>query len=236
RTGDLAKRLPSGEIVVLGRKDAQVKLRGFRIELGEIETRLRAMPGVDKAAVDLRPRANGDKRLVAWLVAEAGVAPDLTAIAARLATELPDYMQPKAWAILPALPQTANGKLDRKVLPEPEGEATAPAPVIHALPDLAAPEGPLEAQLLRIWAEVLGTEAIGVTQSLHDLGADSLSVFRIAARMLSGGLDLEARDLLAHPTIRALAAHAKGRAASGAEPARRPALKDFRGGARRRAS
>ena len=224
RTGDLAKRLPNGDIVVLGRKDSQVKLRGFRIELGEIEARLRALPGVDKVAVDLRARPNGDKRLVAWLVAAPGSAPDLKAIAAGLATQLPDYMQPQGWMILPALPQTANGKLDRKALPEP-GDTLAPAPV--ARPEAPATE--TERRLAAIWAAALGQETLSVTDTLHDLGADSLTVFRIAARMLGEGMNLEARDLIAHPSIRALGRFADARAAGPA----RPALKDFRNGAHR---
>ncbi len=222
RTGDLAKRLPNGEIVVLGRRDTQVKLRGFRIELGEIEGRLRALPGVDKAAVDLRARGSGDRRLVAWIVPRAGAVPDLTAVAAGLAGQLPDYMQPQAWMVLPALPQTANGKLDRRALPDPDPAADAPA---------TPAEGPAtdtERRLAAIWAAVLGRE-VGVTETLHSLGADSLTIFRLAARMLGEGLDLEARDLLAHPSIRALATHADGRQTAPA----RPSLKDFRNGARR---
>lgn len=223
RTGDLAKRLPNGEILVLGRKDAQVKLRGFRIELGEIETRLRAIPGVDKAAVDLRTRPNGDKRLVAWLVPAQGAAADLTAIAATLATQLPDYMLPQGWMILPALPQTANGKLDRKALPEP-GDS-----VIPAAARAEAPATETERRLTTIWADVLGQESVSVTDTLHALGADSLTVFRIAARMLGEGLNLEARDLIAHPSIRALATFADART----EAPARPSLKNFRHGARR---
>jgi aryl carrier-like protein len=182
------------------------------------------MPGVDKAAVDLRARPNGDKRLVAWLVPAPGAAPDLTAIAASLAAELPDYMQPQGWMILPALPQTANGKLDRKALPEP-GEDMAPAA-------MAPPDGPAtetERRLTAIWAAALGQDTVSVTETLHALGADSLTVFRIAARMLGDGLNLEARDLIAHPSIRALAAFADARTAGPA----RPSLKDFRDGARR---
>ncbi|WP_127901933.1 non-ribosomal peptide synthetase/type I polyketide synthase [Solirhodobacter olei] len=227
-TGDLARRLPSGEIVVLGRKDAQVKLRGFRIELGEIEARLRALPGVDKAAVDVREKASGDRGLVAWLVPEAGVEPDIAALAEALAEALPDYMLPQSWMILPALPQTANGKLDRKALPAPEaGEAAAPPPDASAGGPTGA-ESEMEHQLAAIWADVLGRE-VPVTATLQALGADSLAVFRIAAKMLGAGLDLEARDLFAHPSVRALAAYADGREAA----PKRPSLQDFKGGARR---
>lgn len=238
RTGDLAFRRADGEIVVLGRRDTQVKLRGFRIELAEIETRLRAQPGIAKAAVDLAPRLGGDKQLAAWIVADAGATPDLARLQAALAAELPDYMVPQAWQILDTLPQTANGKLDRKRLPAPD---TAPgtAPIPQAAPKNAAtnaaagdaPQGPLEAKIAAIWCEVLGRKTISATETVHALGMDSLSVFRIAARMLDAGLNLEARDILARPTIRALAELAGTRVVASA-PAR-PSLKAFRGGARR---
>ncbi|KDB02505.1 hypothetical protein U879_16925, partial [Defluviimonas sp. 20V17] len=232
RTGDLALRRADGEIVVLGRRDTQVKLRGFRIELGEIETRLRAQPGVAKAAVDLALRPGGDKQLAAWIVAQPGAAPDPARLQAALAAELPDYMVPQAWQVLDALPQTANGKLDRKRLPAPDA---TPAPGPRPIPaDAAAqdlPKGPLEEQIAAIWREVLGRDTIAATETIHALGVDSLALFRIAARMLDAGLNLEARDILAHPTIRALAELAGSRTAASARP--RPSLKAFRGGARR---
>lgn len=226
KTGDLARRLPNGEVEVLGRIDTQVKLRGFRIELGEIETRLRALPGIDKAAVALRTRANGDRWLVGYLVPSAGQTPDTATVSAALAAQLPDYMVPQGWVTLSALPQTGNGKLDRKALPDPEATAQ-----VQPLRALTAPETATETRLAAIWAEVLGLEDIGVTETLYALGADSLAVFRIAARMLNDGLNLEAKHMLAHPTIRELAAFADSR--EGATQPKRPSLKDFKHGARR---
>ena len=229
RTGDLAKRLPNGEVVVLGRKDTQVKLRGFRIELGEIETQLRAMPGIDKVAVDVRARPSGDKRLVAWIVAAKDAQPDLAVLAANLSRILPDYMQPQDWVMLPALPQTANGKLDRKALPDPDGAAppsAAPRAVAITTPATAS-----EQTLHDLWARVLGKPSVDVSVTLHQMGVDSLMIFRLAARMLDEGLNLDARDLLAHPSIRQLAAvrDTQSRATTKA----RPQLKDYRFGARR---
>lgn len=226
RTGDLAKRLPNGEVAVLGRIDGQVKLRGFRIELGEIEATLRAQPGVAKAAVDLREDVRGDKRLIGWIVPEPGMEPDFQALARALAVSLPDYMIPQGWMQLDALPQTANGKLDRKALPAPEHAAVSATAIV-------APETETERQITIIWAEVLGQETVGVTATIQSLGVDSLSVFRIAARMLDAGLGLEARDMLRHPTIRDLAAYADQRARGTEDRAVRPSLKSFRGGARR---
>ncbi|WP_146010217.1 non-ribosomal peptide synthetase/type I polyketide synthase [Acidimangrovimonas sediminis] len=261
RTGDLAYRRADGDVVVLGRRDTQVKLRGFRIELGEIETRLRTLPGIAKAAVDLATRPGGDKFLAAWYVAEEGAQVDAAALHAALAGQLPDYMVPQAWQRLDALPQTANGKLDRKALPQPTATQPATAQPTAAQPghpeagaapatltpasDLApvpapadTPTGATETKIAAIWCDVLGRETVGATITLHALGVDSLAVFRIAARMLDAGLNLEARDLLAHPTIRTLAAEADRRAAeaqsrTGTDAPARPSLKSFRGGARR---
>ncbi len=227
RTGDLAMRLTTGEIRVLGRIDTQVKLRGYRIELGEIETRLRAVPGVTAAAVALRARANGDKRLVGYLVAEPGATLDHAEVRAALATQMPDYMVPQMWVDLTALPQTGNGKLDRKALPEPEDTAT-----ITPLRTAVTADTETERRIAEIWAGVLGVEEIGVTDTLYALGADSLVIFRIAARMLDDGLNLEARHVLAHPTIRELAMFADSRAPADATSSR-PSLRDFRQGARR---
>jgi len=226
RSGDLAMRRADGEIVVLGRRDTQVKLRGFRIELGEIEARLRALPGIANAAVDVAQRPGGDKALAAWFVADAGATPDPVALRQALAQQLPDYMVPQLWQSLGALPQTANGKLDRKALPTP---ATGPSAVPSPTRD-DAPNGAMEERIAKIWHEVLGREKIAATETLHALGVDSLAVFRISARMIDDGLNLEARDLLAHPSIRALAELAETR--TGGAPAR-PTLKAFRHGARR---
>ena len=226
RTGDLARRLADGTIEVLGRSDGQIKLRGFRIELGEIETAIRAIDGVEKAAVDLRSNANGDKQLVGYVVAKSGDDPQPQDVAAALTGKLPGYMVPSAWVMLSELPQTLNGKLNRKALPAPEAAAT-----VTPLRDIKEPTTELERKLAGIWQEVLGIEKIGTSETLFMLGADSLSVFRIAARMLDEGLNLEGRHLLQHPSIGELAAFAESR--SDTPAVARPSLKSFRGGARR---
>ena len=191
RTGDLARRLPSGDIQLLGRKDAQVKLRGFRIELGEIEARLRAMPGVEKAAVDLREDSTGGRRLVAWLV---GSEIDLAGIAARLATELPDYMHPKRWMMLDALPQTVNGKLDRASLPEPEAEARSK--------QFEVPEGEIEALVAGVWQDILGVEHVGRQDDFFELGGTSLLAIRLFTRLHhSIGIEIDIRNLFMRPNL-----------------------------------
>ncbi|HYX23529.1 MAG TPA: amino acid adenylation domain-containing protein, partial [Thermoanaerobaculia bacterium] len=124
RSGDLARRLPDGDLEYLGRIDHQVKIRGFRIELGEIESALVRHPAVREAvvlAVDDPERA-GDRRLVAWVVPSAGEAPSLSDLRSFVGQSLPDYMLPSALVLLDALPLTANGKIDRRALPAPEKE------------------------------------------------------------------------------------------------------------------
>ncbi|PRY25164.1 amino acid adenylation domain-containing protein [Aliiruegeria haliotis] len=225
RTGDLARRMPNGEVRVLGRRDTQIKLRGFRIELGDIETRLRAEPNVAAAAVALRERANGDRHLVAYLVAEPAAEIDQSALAASMARQLPDYMQPRAWVVLTSLPQTGNGKLDRKALPDPQDSA-----IVMPLRPCVAADTNMERRIVAIWQDVLGGEQ-SVTDTLHAIGADSLDIFRIAARLIEDGLPLEARDVLAHPSVRDLAKVAESR--SGEARPTRPSLRDYRHGARR---
>ena len=219
RTGDMARRGADGALKLLGRRDGQVKLRGFRIETGEIEAAMRAVAGVVDAAVVLRDGPAGPM-LAGYHTGRAEAA----SIAAALARTLPGYMVPARFQRLDALPLTANGKTDRRALPPLDEPATL-APVR----EIVAPGTEAEQALLAIWQEVLGVQAIGVTDDLFALGADSLSLFRIAARALDRGMGIEARHLIQHPTIRAVAAHAASR---GDRP-QAPSLRDFRAGAQR---
>lgn len=226
-TGDIGRRLANGDIQLLGRNDHQVKLRGFRIELEDIETALRKAPHVNAAAVALR---GGDTpRLVAYVVLGGGATLDAMALADSLVTQLPDYMIPTMWVALDALPLTANGKLDRKALPEPD------ASIARTERTIVTPRTPLEAQLADVWRNVLSVAEIGVHDNLFFLGADSLHVFRIAARLIDQGLPIAAKDLLRHPTIAEIATLAETRASAPAtaEQAGVSSLRAFRGGARR---
>jgi len=217
KTGDLAIRRADGSLHLLGRRDGQIKLRGYRIELGEIEAQLRNDPSVANAAVALRPGPSGADQLVGYLVPGEDASIDITATSDRLSGGLPDYMVPTAWKVMDALPQTANGKLDRKALPEPN-----PVEAVR-LRAVEAPKGAVEAQIAAIWKDVLGRDVVSVTDTLQQLGADSLDIFRIASRLMAAGLPLEARDVFAHPSIRALAEHAARAAAA----PKRPSLQDF---------
>ncbi|WP_024800499.1 non-ribosomal peptide synthetase [Nocardia sp. BMG51109] len=195
RTGDLAAWNGSGELEYRGRTDFQVKIRGFRIEPGEIEAALLALPEIAQAAVLAhRDRRTGD-RLVAYLAPATGK-PDPARITSALSAKLPNYMIPSAFVTLDALPRTANGKLDRKALPEPEFEATV----------YRAPETPVEEIVAGIFGEVLGTERVGADDDFFALGGNSLLATQVAARL---GAALETRVpvrlLFEAPTVAALA-------------------------------
>ncbi|WP_394155122.1 amino acid adenylation domain-containing protein [Loktanella salsilacus] len=222
RTGDLAQRRHDGTIRLLGRRDGQIKLRGFRIELSEIEAAMRSVAGIRAAAVDLRDGPTGP--LLAGFYVADKTAPPVADITAALTARLPAYMVPQRLQAIDALPETGNGKLDRRALPPLDTAKPAPA-----CREVKAPETDLERDLVTIWQDVLGLDDLSTDDSLFDLGVDSLGIFRIAARMLDRDLGLEARHLMQAPTIAGAAALMKSREAM----PKAPSLKDFRNGARR---
>nr|ABB80392.1 nonribosomal peptide synthetase - polyketide synthase hybrid [Lysobacter lactamgenus] len=173
RTGDLVRYLADGTLEFLGRNDHQIKLRGFRIELGEIEARLAAHPAVREAVV-LALGEDGDKRLVAYVVADDGeraaAAPSALAadLRAHLAAVLPGYMVPAAFVALDALPMTVSGKLDRKALPAPDDDSFARSAY-------QAPQGEIETRLVELWQTLLGLERVGIHDNFFDVGGTSLA-------------------------------------------------------------
>ena len=197
RTGDHARHLPDGTIEFLGRTDNQVKLRGFRIELGEIEAQLRAEPDVRDAVVMIRGGHGETKRLAAYVV-PARMPLDVGDIRTRLAQRLPEYMIPGVIIPLEAWPLTANGKLDRRALPDPDECPTPEATT------WATPRNPAEQILAEIWAEVLGRERVGIHENFFDLGGDSILSLQIIARAHRQGLKLTPKHLFDHHTIAAI--------------------------------
>ncbi|WP_187650924.1 non-ribosomal peptide synthetase, partial [Xenorhabdus indica] len=196
RTGDLARYLPDGNLEFLGRNDQQVKIRGFRIEPGEIEARLVEYSAVREAAVQVLGDG-GDKRLVAYVVAEADEAL-VNRLRTHLSAVLPDYMVPAAFVRLEALPLTPNGKLDRRALPAPDDDA-------FARQTYEAPQGEIEIALAAIWREVLGIESISRHDNFFALGGHSLLAVRMIERLRQQGLALTARELFRSPVLSELA-------------------------------
>ena len=198
RTGDLVRLRADGLLEFLGRVDHQVKVRGYRIELEEIEAVLGASPGVAEACVAAREDAPGLVRLVAYVVGR-GAAPDPEALRARVAAACPEFMVPSAFVVLPALPRTPNGKVDRKALPAPEaGRPRLSRPFV-------APRTQLEEAVAAVWAEVLGIEAVGVEDDFFELGGHSILAVRLVTR-LEDALRTEVglRTLFDAPTIAGL--------------------------------
>ena len=153
RTGDQARWLDSKELEFLGRKDHQVNLRGIRIELGEVEAVLVQYWAVQEAVAEIRSNGTHEQQLVAYIVAEEGVAPTKAELRTYLREKLPQYMIPTAFVTLPSLPLTASGKLDRAALPVPESLAR------EIEGGYVAPRNEVEKLLAEIWGSVLGAGA-----------------------------------------------------------------------------
>jgi amino acid adenylation domain-containing protein len=209
RTGDLVRWRADGVVEFLGRADGQVKIRGFRVEPGEISAALTRHALVRSAAVVAREDRPGDKRLVAYVVGDAGVA-ELRDHAAEL---LPEHLVPAVFVVLESLPRTANGKLDTAALP---------VPAVDGVSGGRPPRGAAEEILCGLFADVLGLPAVGADAGLFELGGHSLLAAKLAARVRAA-LDAEigVRDVFRAPTPAGLASLL--RAAGPARPALRHA-------------
>ncbi len=200
KTGDLARWLDDGNIQFIGRKDHQVKIRGFRVELGEIEEQLLNHSMIKEAVVIAKVDVKGDKYLVAYIVpvsSDAEVSGDLLRV--ELAKKLPDYMIPTNFVLLPQIPLTPNGKVDRRSLPEPDGS-------IKTKSECIAPASEIEERLLGIWSDILGTEKISITDNFFNLGGHSLRAALLSTRVYKNfGVELPVREIFRRPTIKGLA-------------------------------
>ncbi|GAA3620795.1 hypothetical protein GCM10022223_42090 [Kineosporia mesophila] len=195
RTGDSARFRRDGTVDFLGRLDDQVKVNGYRIELGDIEAALAALPGISAAAAAPHRRGDGLTQLIGYVVhrAEADTA-DEAGLREALAERLPPHMVPTRILTLPALPQTPNGKLDRKALPAPPEGTPASAGT--------APRTAAEQHIAAVWADVLGIEVPGIDESFFALGGDSFAALKVVRRLEPSPSLV---DFYRHATIRRLA-------------------------------
>ena len=193
KSGDYAKWLPDGDVVILGRTDHQIKLRGLRIELGEIENVMLNVEGIDKVVIMIR-KLSGKEHLCAYYTADREIAPD--ALKAEISKSLTQYMVPTAYLQLPAMPMTPNGKTDVKALPEPQ---------LAAAGVYEAPASDTERAFCEIFGEILQMEKVGVNDNFFELGGTSLVVTRVIIEADKAGLHVAYGDVFANPTPRQLA-------------------------------
>jgi acyl carrier protein len=201
RTGDLGRLLPDGCLLHLGRKDFFVKIRGYRIDIDEIEAALLDCAGIKQAVVVARKNNSGEEQLTAYYVPTRRPGPNFGELRAFLRSKLPEYMIPRTFVILEAIPLTATHKIDRKALPDPS----------TSRPDMAtpyvAPRNPIERDLAQIWSEVLSVDEIGIHDEFLALGGDSLDATRIISRVIvSFKVQLPIGAVFDSPTIASMAA------------------------------
>jgi amino acid adenylation domain-containing protein len=201
RTGDLARWRADGLLECLGRTDHQVKIRGFRIELGEIEAVLARHAAVRQAVVVAREDAPGDKRLVAYLVAENPPSDLVEQLRKLLRAAVPEYMVPSHFVELEGFPLTPNGKVDRKALPAPSESS------VVATAETVGPRNQTEESLVAIWSELLSVDKIGIHDNFFELGGHSLLAIRAMTRIRDVfRVNLPLQRLFENPTVAGLAA------------------------------
>jgi amino acid adenylation domain-containing protein len=192
RTGDQVRMRPDGLIEFVGRAGDQVKIRGYRVELAEVESVLARYPGLAHAVVVAREVENGEKRLIAYVVPEAGQL-DPDGLRAHMTELLPEYMVPSAFVTLDSLPLTPNGKVDRQALPEPAVAGSSP---------YRAPETARQELLCSLFAEVLGVPRVGIDDSFFDLHGESLDAMRLIGSIQDClGVELLISDVFDAPTV-----------------------------------
>ncbi|MFL5282065.1 MAG: non-ribosomal peptide synthetase [Rhodopila sp.] len=212
RTGDLLRQRPDGIYEFHGRMDGQVKIRGMRVEIGDVEAALLRCPGVERAAVAIEGEAASDKRLVAYVVAQAGADP-IPALRGLLRARLPEAMVPSRFAAVESLPLTPNGKLDRRALPA----------VRTAAVSTARPRQIDEAILLDLFNVMLETDDIGIHDSFFDNGGHSLLAVELMLRVEElFGVELPLVTLFEAPTVAGLAEKLRHRGPIGGAADRPP--------------
>jgi amino acid adenylation domain-containing protein len=202
KSGDYAKWLPDGNVVILGRTDHQIKLRGLRIELGEIENVMLSVEGMKKVVIMIR-KLNDKEHLCAYYTADHEIAPD--ALKAEISKRLTQYMVPTAYLQLKEMPMTPNGKTDVKALPEPQLAVSSA---------YVAPANDTEKAFCDIFAGILQMDKVGATDNFFELGGTSLVVTRVIIEADKAGLHVAYGDVFANPTPRQLASLITGEVVS----------------------
>jgi hypothetical protein len=203
RTGDRGYWSTTGDLYFRGRSDKQVKIRGHRVETDEVAAVLRDEPRVRDAVV--LPEDIGERtQLVAYVVLSAGTSADQdvpVCLRDHASAHLPSYMVPRAVVILPHLPLTARGKLDRQALPAPDAAEFGDGRAAYV-----APRTPTEATLAGIWRELVGSDRVGVADNFFEIGGDSILGVRLVARANEAGIPLTNPDIYRRQTIEEQAA------------------------------
>ena len=199
RTGDLARWLPDGNIEFIGRIDHQVKIRGYRIELGEIEGQLLKNEVIKEAVVIAKEDEEGNKYLCAYIVCEYNTG--VSELREYLSRELPEYMIPSYFIQMDKMPLTSNGKIDRKALPETDGN-------INTGEKYIAPRNEIEEKLVKIWSKLLKSKEISIDNDFFDLGGHSLKVTKLIAEINKEfNVEMSFTEVFDKPTIRDMAAY-----------------------------
>ncbi|MBP5706900.1 MAG: AMP-binding protein, partial [Spirochaetales bacterium] len=193
KSGDYAKWDKDGNVLILGRKDNQVKLRGLRIELTEISELIEAQEGIKKAIVLIRKLA-GQDNLCAYFTADRTI--DINSLRDELSKKLTKYMVPTAYLQLESIPVTPNGKTDIKNLPEPPAVSTG---------EYVEPVGEVEKTFADIFARILKLEKVGATDNFFEIGGTSLIAASVVIQADQSGYEITFGDLFAHKTPRAIA-------------------------------
>jgi amino acid adenylation domain-containing protein len=201
-SGDLGYLRPDGCLVHVGRKDFQIKIRGHRVEPAEVEIALLDIAGIKQAAMAARQHADGNARLLAYVVLQDAARLTVSQLRAALQKKLPSYMVPGAFVFLDRLPLTAAGKIDRRALPAPpRGRSQLNTP-------FAAPQSALEKVLAQLWCETLDLDELGSADEFGELGGDSLNAAQVVARVNDWfSPEPPLKTLFEMPTVAALSAY-----------------------------
>lgn len=193
QTGDYGRWYPQGEIECLGRIDSQVKIRGFRIELGEIESQILSYESIKDTVVTYREDQNGRNYLCAYYVSHGDI--NIFDLKKELAKVLPNYMIPSCFIKIDKIPLNANGKIDKKALPEPDSNILVNA-------EYQPPRNKIDSKLIEVWSKILNIKKIGIDDNIFELGADSLSIINFQTTIITNKWNLTTQDFYKYQTIR----------------------------------